>query len=240
MDVKITFDISARFEHAINNLADAMTRRPFASYCDYDDRRAGEPHPTFAELLRGVYPPRKPADAPEPAPEPEAPITQPESEMPQAAPTEAQETTVQGRIVENPEPEPVAASLVAVEPAPAEPAEKPKKKKATKKVIEAPEPAPASEAPIAQPEPEAPQTAPTEAQETTPKPEGGDPMGGMTVIEAMQALTNEIQEKGIDLAQVNSRVRIKANELGLNYGSAACLIKAIGYVEARKIALGEK
>ena len=238
MDIKITIDISARFEHTLNNLANAMERHPFASYCDYDDRRAGEPHPTFAELLRGVYPPQTPAEAPEPAPEPEAPITQPEPETPQAAPTKAQETTVQGRIVENPEPEPPAVSPAAVEPASVEPVEKPKKKKAAKKATAAPEPAPELEAPITQPEPETPQAAPTEAQEAAKS--DGDPMAGMTVVDAVQALVSEIQNKGIDMASVNARVRAKANEIGLTYASAACLIKAIGYVEARRVALGEK
>lgn len=240
MDIKITLDISARFEHALNNLADAMAHHPFAGYCDFDDKRAGEPHPTFAELMRGVYPPRTPAEAPEPAPEPEAPDTPPAPELATTAPAEAQEVTVQGRIVENPEPEPMAVSPAAVEPVVAEPVEKPKKKKAAKKATEAPEPAPAAEAPITQPEPEPDPAASTAPQETTPKPEGGDPMGGMTVVEAMQALVSEIQQKGVDMAAVNGRVRAKANELGLAYSSAACLIKAIGYVETRKVALGEK
>lgn len=238
MDLRITLDISARFEHALNNLADAVARHPFASYCDYDDKKAGEPHAPFAELLRDVYHPRTPAGATEPASEPEAPVTQPAPETPQTAPAEEQEMTVQGGIVENPEPEPVAVSLAAVEPAAAEPVEKPKKKKASKKPIEAPEPAPEPEAPVTQPAPEPVATAPTAAQETT-KPDG-DPMAGMTVVDAVQALVSEIQDKGIDMASVNARVRAKANEIGLTYASAACLIKAIGYVEARRVALGEK
>jgi len=67
-----------------------------------------------------------------------------------------------------------------------------------------------------------------------------DPMAGMTVIDAVQALVSEIQDRGIDMAAVNARVRAKANEIGLTYASAACLIKAVGYVEARRVALGEK
>lgn len=238
MDIKVTFDISARFEHALNSLADAMAHHPFAGYCDYDDKRAGEPRVPFAELLRGVYPPCTPAEAPEPAPEPEAPVTPPAPETLQTAPAEAQETTVQGRIVENPEPEPMAVSLAAVEPVAAEPAEKPKKKKASKKPVEAPEPAPEPEAPITQPAPEPAPVTPIAPQEAAKS--DGDPMAGMTVVEAMQALVSEIQQKGVDMAAVNGRVRAKANELGLTYSSAACLIKAIGYVETRKVALGEK
>lgn len=195
---------------------------------DISERLAGALS-ALASTIQSVIIQTAPAQtAPEPVAETEPVVIPP---APESAPTEAvqpQETAITEI--------PANDGAPSVEPAP----EKPKKKKAAKKATEAPEPAPEPEAPIAQPAIETPQTVPTEAQETAPKPEGGDPMGGLTVIEAMQALTNEIQEKGIDLAQVNSRVRIKANELGLSYGSAACLIKAIGYVEARKIALGEK
>lgn len=230
MDFRITLDITERFADALNALvrivqnvsiqaAHAAISEPFAY-------SVGTPDIQPAQM------------APEPAPEPEAPVTQPSPETPQTAPTEAQETTVRGRIVENPEPEPVAVSLAAVEPATAEPTEKPKKKKAQKKPVEAPEPAPDPEAPITQPAPEPVATAPTAPQE--PAKSDGDPMAGMTVVEAMQALVSEIQQKGVDMAAVNGRVRAKANELGLAYSSAACLIKAIGYVETRKVALGEK
>ena len=87
-------------------------------------------------------------------------------------------------------------------------------------------------------EPEPAPAAPTAPQETTKS--DGDPMAGMSVVDAVQALVSEIQDKGIDMASVNARVRAKANEIGLTYASAACLIKAIGYVEARRVALGEK
>lgn len=225
MDIKLILDISARCEHVLNNLADAMSRHPFVRYCDYDDRQAGEPHPTFAELLRG-YLPRTPAEAPEPAPESEAPITQPEPETPQAAPTEPPETAITET--------PANDDTRAVEPTP----EKPKKKKVSKKSVEASELATEPEAPVTQPAPEPARTdapAPQEAAKSD-----GDPMAGMTVVDAVQALVSEIQDKGIDMASVNARVRAKANEIGLTYASAACLIKAIGYVEARRVALGEK
>lgn len=209
MDFRITLDITDRFADALNALA-----RTIQSVSIQTAQAA--------------------CVTPEPAPEPETPITQPEPETTQTAPTEAQETTVLGRIVENPEPEPVAVSLAAVEPAP----EKPKKKKAQKKPVEAPEPSPEPEAPVTQPAPEPARTdapAPQEAAKSD-----GDPMAGMTVVDAVQALVSEIQDKGIDMASVNARVRAKANEIGLTYASAACLIKAIGYVEARRVALGEK
>lgn len=164
--------------------------------------------------------------APEPAAEAEPVVIPPE---PEASPTE----TVQPQ-------ETAIAETPANDDAPiAEPApEKPKKKKASKKPVEAPEPASEPEAPVIQPAPEPTATAPTAPQE--PVKSDGDPMAGMTVVEAMQALVSEIQQKGVDMAAVNGRVRAKASELGLAYSSAACLIKAIGYVETRKVALGEK
>lgn len=65
-----------------------------------------------------------------------------------------------------------------------------------------------------------------------------DPMQGMSVMRAMQVLLDEIDEKGIDMADVNARIRAKAQELNLSYPSGTILMKAIGYVETRKIALG--
>jgi hypothetical protein len=133
-------------------------------------------------------------------------------------------------------------------PDPAAP-DKPKKKKAPKKPVEAPERVPDAAPAVTQPEPEKSRTETqeraTEPVPGTPEPEPAasapdDPMRGMTVIDAVKALVDEIQEKGIDMAQVNARVRAKANEIGLAYASAACLIKAIGYAEARRVALGEK
>lgn len=228
MDLRITLDITDRFAGALNALARTIQSVSIQT----------APAPIQEPLVYSVEIPNAQGAcaAPEPTSEPEAPITQPTPETPQEATTEAPEATVQGCIVENPEPEPIAALPVAAEPAP----EKPKKKKASKKPVEAPEPAPEPEpeAPITQPAPEPAPAAPTASQEATKS--DGDPMAGMTVVEAMQALVSEIQQKGVDMAAVNGRVRAKANELGLAYSSAACLIKAIGYVETRKVALGEK
>ena len=52
-------------------------------------------------------------------------------------------------------------------------------------------------------------------------------------------ITDELRERGIEMADANARVRRRANELGLSYGSYTCLVKAIGYTEARRVALGE-
>lgn len=140
---------------------------------------------------------------------------------------------------------------VAPEPQEAAP-DKPKKKKAPKKPVEAPERVPEAAPAVTPAEPEKSRTETQEratgpVQAGTPDPEQAepasapdDPMRGMTVVDAVKALVDETQEKGIDMAQVNARVRAKANEIGLAYASAACLIKAIGYAEARRVALGEK
>lgn len=180
----------------------------------------------IAEALKDHTPAQAVCATPEPVPEPKAPAIPPAIEAAEPAVIEPQETAVAET--------PANDDAPAVEPAP----EKPKKKKATKKPVEAPEPAPEPAAPVTQPAPEPAPTVPTAPQE--PAKSDGDPMAGMTVVDAVQALVSEIQDKGIDMASVNARVRAKANEIGLTYASAACLIKAIGYVEARRVALGEK
>lgn len=214
MDLRITIDITDRFAGALNAVADALKS---AKPADAAEAIAERNRRLSAAGLNC---------APRAAAEAEPVITPP---APESALTEAvqpQETA----IAETPANDDVSA----VEPA----TEKPKKKKASKKPVEAPEPAPEPEAPVTQPAPEPVATAPTAPQEKTKS--DGDPMAGMTVVDAVQALVSEIQDKGIDMASVNARVRAKANEIGLTYASAACLIKAIGYVEARRVALGEK
>ena len=218
MDLRITIDISERLAGALNALASTIQSVSIQT----------APTPIHEPLVYSVeIPNAQPAQmTPEPVAEAEPVVIPP---APESAPTEA----VQPQ-------EMVLTETSANDDAPTvEPAqEKPKKKKASKKPVEAPEPAPEPEAPVTQPAPEPVATAPTAPQETTKS--DGDPMAGMTVVEAMQALVSEIQQKGVDMAAVNGRVRAKANELGLAYSSAACLIKAIGYVETRKVALGEK
>jgi len=221
MDLRITLDITERFADALNALvrmiqsvsiqaAHAAISEPFAYSVETPNAQPAQP--TQA--------------APAPVAEAEPVVIPPE---PEAAPTETvqpQETAIAET--------PANDDAPAVEPAP----EKPKKKKASKKPVEAPEPASEPEALVIQPTPEPAPAAPTAPQETTKS--DGDPMAGMTVVDAVQALVSEIQDKGIDMSSVNARVRAKANEIGLAYASAACLIKAIGYVEARRVALGEK
>lgn len=209
MDFRITLDITERFADALNALVRIVQNVSIQA------ARTAISEP-FAYSV----------ETPEPAAEAEPVVVPPEPEAAHTETVQPQETAI--------------AETPANDDAPiAEPAlEKPKKKKAQKKPVEASEPAPEPEAPVTQPASEPVATAPTVPQETTKS--DGDPMAGMTVVEAMQALVSEIQQKGVDMAAVNGRVRAKASELGLAYSSAACLIKAIGYVETRKVALGEK
>lgn len=218
MDFRITLDITERFAEALN----AIARTIQSISIQTAPAAVSEPLVYSVEI-----PDAQPAQAsPAPVAEAEPVVIPPETEIASADTVQPQETAITET--------PANDDAPAVEPAP----EKPKKKKASKKPVEAPEPAPEPEAPITQPAPEPAATAPTAPQE--PAKSDGDPMAGMTVVEAMQALVSEIQQKGVDMAAVNGRVRAKANELGLAYSSAACLIKAIGYVETRKVALGEK
>ena len=163
--------------------------------------------------------------------------------------------------------QPVAAQLQseAVSPEPAELAEaadtaqetpkaelvKKPKKKAVKKAPESPQNVPEAEPAPVQAEGENVQPAAAQPQSEAVSPEQpdakeaakaekaeDDPMQGMSVMRAMQVLLDEIDEKGIAMADVNARIRAKAQELNLSYPSGTLLMKAIGYVETRKIALG--
>lgn len=134
-----------------------------------------------------------------------------------------------------------------VKPDPVAEVEQPKKtakKKPSKKAETAPATTIETSESATQPEPESvavgPRAAEPEPVQTEPASVNTeDPMQGMSLLDALQKLTDEIDERGLELSAVNARVRKKANELGLSFGSALQLIKAIGYTEARKIALGE-
>ena len=85
-----------------------------------------------------------------------------------------------------------------------------------------------------------------EPTEVTPEPEKAqkavkneDSMQGMNLMQAVKTITDELRERGIEMADANARVRRRANELGLSYSSFTCLVKAIGYTEARRVALDE-
>lgn len=96
------------------------------------------------------------------------------------------------------------------------------------------EPEPVSE-PIAQTvEAASPADAPD-----APADAQADPYNGMTLLGAVQSLLDEVREKGLELADVNARVRKECSARSLPFSSAACLMKAVGYAQARKIVLGE-
>lgn len=130
--------------------------------------------------------------------------------------------------------------------------EKPKAKKSRAKRIQAePDPVDALQetaetatVSVETPEPAAdmPETqndAHTQAS-CNPEPKADeDPYCGMTLLAAVQSLLDEVGQKGLELADVNARVRKECSARGLPFNSAACLMKAVGYKEARRIALGE-
>lgn len=85
-----------------------------------------------------------------------------------------------------------------------------------------------------------------EPAQVTPEPEKAqeavkneDSMQGMNLMQAVKAITDELRARGVEMADANARVRRRANDLGLSYSSFTCLVKAIGYTEARRVALGE-
>jgi hypothetical protein len=157
------------------------------------------------------------------------------------------------RVVAQPEPEIVKPEPIleqheaAPEPpandnAEAEPVKKSAKKKSSKKAEIAPEMHEETAQAVTQPESEIVKPEPILEQPEPKKeaqPPADDGMGGMSLMEASQQLIKDIQDAGVEMADANARVRAKANELGLNYGSITCLIKAIGYTEARKAAIGK-
>ena len=258
MEFKLTIDITDRLADAIAALSASVAESTghaaaLEAWRLVEERASRKAPAQCAQDVAG----RAGSDAPA--------VTQPE---PEKARTEAQERVTEpaddariadcaGAQFHSPTPaHPIPAvgtgdSGVAPEPQEAAP-DKPKKKRAPKKPVEAPERAPEAAQAVTPTEPEKSRTETQEiatgpVQAGTPEPEQpepasapDDPMRGMTVVDAVKALVDEIQEKGIDMAQVNARVRAKANEIGLAYASAACLIKAIGYAEARRVALGEK
>jgi len=222
MEFKLTIDFSDRAVQALAAIAEALklscvkSAQPEIAQNAPETRLDVQPAPAQADT-ENVQPV----------------ATQPQDKAVSPEPAELKETT-----------ETVQETLKT------EPVKKPKKK-AVKKAPESPQNEPETEpAPVqaetenvqpvaTQPQDEAISPEPAEAQAAakTEKAED-DPMQGMSVMRAMQVLLDEIDEKGIDMADVNARIRAKAQELNLSYPSGTILMKAIGYVETRKIALG--
>ena len=89
------------------------------------------------------------------------------------------------------------------------------------------------------PEPTEVTPEPTEPEKAQEAVKNEDPMKGMNLMQAVKAITDELRARGVEMADANARVRRRANELGLSYSSFTCLVKAIGYTEARRVVLGE-
>lgn len=255
LDLRLTFDITPAFAKAIGDIADALRGKPTSPY-DID--------PGFAKASRDITDAlRGKLSAPESAEAVEADNSTPEDESAKQAATREELISEIREAVPSLKDEPSPTEAQA--DAPAEPAEAPKPKRgrprkaeATQKDVQAaPESAETVEAGNSTPEPEsAPQMQtpcepvaasepqaeakpePVAAPAPAPKP-SGESYGGMPLLQAVQALLDEVAQRGIELADVNARVRQAATERGLPYTSAACLMKAIGYDETRKIVLGE-
>ena len=232
MDLHITFDISDKLTAALGRLAIAIEAVKVCA--------ASTAHSETVEC------PAKSAEiAPVAQIEPKQAIAQSEPETVKTEPVLAQSEPIQ---------EPAANDNAEETPkAEPEPVKKPVKKKAVKKAEIAPAAQVEAEQTIAQPEqtivqPE-PKTVKTEPVLAQSEPESAkteetskatdDGMAGMNLMEASRQLIEDIQDAGIEMADANARVRAKANELGLSFGSITCLIKAIGYVEAKKVAIGK-
>lgn len=229
MDLRIIFDISDKLDTALCRLAAAIEA---AGVC--------KALPVHSEAVEC------PAKSVETAPV--APIvsgqiiTQPEPETVKIEPVLAQNAPI---------PEPAADDNAEQPPeveseAGPEPAKKPAKKKTVKKAETAPVAQTKAEQVVTQPEPETvkiepvlAQNEPEPAKVEEPAKAADDGMAGMNLMEAARQLIEDIQDAGIEMADANARVRAKADELGLNFGSITCLIKAIGYIEARKVAIGK-
>ena len=210
MEFTIKIDITERFENCLNRLADAITATPFS------------PVANLEEVLHNAI---------ERVSEP-APVNMP-------AETENTSEAM-------PEPVEVAAQNDDVEPEPVKvPEKKAAKKRTPKKAENLPADAPAEPAPVNIPTetenaPEAKSEPPAEAKQAPAEPATDDPMEGMSVMQASQVILDEISDRGLEMADVNARVRARAAEAGITYSSITCLVKAIGYREARRVALNEK
>ena len=231
MEIKVTIGISERTFAAVSLLAGAMQSLAYA-YGSRSDMSCG------AEIAA------KKRDA-------EAETAQPceQSAEPQS---DAQAQSSCEPAAEIPEP---PVEVAATEPEPAqEPVEvepeAPKPKKSRKKSAPvdesqkaAPEAPQSVEEPPAgnlpsEPQSDAQAQSSCESEPEKAKPADDDPYHGMTLLQAVQNLLDEIAQKGLELADVNARVRKECESRGLAYTSAACLMKAIGYDETRRVAMG--
>ena len=221
IEFKLNIDISDRFENAVKALADALVMREKLHH----EYAQGLERVIFSQTpneQREGGPEKDPTPAeseptevtPEPtevAPEPTRPSQPTEGEKPQKKARAKAQKIAPERVAQEvtPEPTEVTPEPSEVTPEPTEPEK-------------APEP-----------------TEPTEPEKAQEAVKNEDPMKGMNLMQAVKAITDELRERGVEMADANARVRRRANELGLSYSSFTCLVKAIGYTEARRVVLGE-
>ena len=227
IEFQLNIDISDRCEHAVKALADALVMR---------EKLRHEYAQGWERVMSSQTPDEQREGGPEKDPtpaesEPTRPLQPTEGEKPQKkARAKAQKTAPEraGQEV-TPEPTEVTPEPTEVTPEPTEVTPEPTEV--------TPEPTEVT------PEPTEVTPEPTEV---TPEPEKAqkavkneDSMQGMNLMQAVKSITDELRERGIEMADANARVRRRANELGLSYSSFTCLVKAIGYTEARRVALDE-
>lgn len=236
MEIKVTIGISERTFAAVSLLAGAMQSLAYA-YSSRSDKTWGaeiaakkrDAEAETAQPCERSAEPQNDAQA-QSSCEPVAEIPEPPVEVAATEPESASEP----------------AEAAQVEAAP----DAPKPKKSRKKSAPADEPqnvAPETPQSVEEtpadnlsPEPQNDVQVQTscESEPEKAKPADDDPYHGMTLLQAVQSLLDEIAQKGLELADVNARVRKECESRGLAYTSAACLMKAVGYDETRKIALG--
>ena len=227
IEFQLNIDISDRLEDAVKALADALVMREKLRH-EYaqgwervsfsqtpDEQREGgtekDPTPAESEPAKESQSQGVSDEAKvEEAPEPPRPLQPTEGEKPQKKARAKAQKTGPERAGQEVTPEPTEVT---------------------------PEPTEVT--------PETTEVTP-ETTEVTPEPEKAqeaakneDPMQGLNLMQAVKTITDELRERGIEMADANARVRRRANELGLSYSSFTCLVKAIGYTEARRVVLDE-
>lgn len=148
----------------------------------------------------------------------------PEADRPKSRRGRSRKTTAKAEPTET-------AEIASQEPEPAESVNPPTEDKSDAQAQTPCTPAPVSEQPVAQTVEAVPYAPDADAQ--------ADPYNGMTLLGAVQSLLDEVRDKGLELADVNARVRKECSARSLPFSSAACLMKAVGYAQARKIVFGE-
>ena len=256
IEFKLNIDISDRFENAVKALADAIVMREKLRHeyaqgweraiCSQTADEQCQDTPEKEPESEGVSDQEKAEEAPAPAES--EPSKEPESEgvSDQEKAEEAQEPPRTAEPAECEKPQKKArakAQKTAPEPVPEKAPERVAPEATSKPTEAAPETRPVESEPERAPECVAPEVTPKPAEpekaQGAIKESNEDSMQGMNLMQAVKAITDELRERGVEMADVNARVRRRANELGLSYSSFTCLVKAIGYTEARRVALGE-